>query len=497
MPHFEVRGYQVKGNTLLTKNILVTLLKPHTGKNKNFGDIQKALESLEQRYQKMGFGMVQVYLPEQELDKGIVRFNIIEPKVDVLKVEGAKHFDLSNIQKSMVSLKEGETPNTRDIAANLVLINENPAKKTTVQFLPGKGEGVLNTLINVKDKSPSKYSLALDNTGTESTGKYRLGIAYQHANLTNNDDILNLQYTMSEKSNTLHVYGLSYHYPLYSLNSSLDFFGGYSTVDSGVIANSFTVSGKGTVLGTRFNQVLSKQGNYAQRLSYGLDYRSYNTDAIPLSGGGSIIPDIAVHPLSLTYSGQWSFPTSATGFNFQLHYNAFTSSKDDTEFSASRTGAKPNYLIYRYGVEHAQTFAKTWQMRFALSGQETSNALVSGEQFGIGGATSVRGYNERDVSNDKGFQATAEIYTPNYADSLWMKGADARFLFFYDLGQVSRNKALAGETTSSKLSSVGAGFRVNYHDKVSFKLDFASSLKSSLTQNKGETKIHANLIYIF
>ena len=93
------------------------------------------------------------------------------------------------------------------------------------------------------------------------------------------------------------------------------------------------------------------------------------------------------------------------------------------------------------------------------------NLLISGEQFGVGGANSVRGYNERDVSDDKGLQATAEVYTPNFAKTLNIEG-DIRALFFYDTGQVSRNLPQPGETTSSSISSFGVGIRLNYMNNL-------------------------------
>ena len=36
--------------------------------------------------------------------------------------------------------------------------------------------------------------------------------------------------------------------------------------------------------------------------------------------------------------------------------------------------------------------------------------LISGEQFGLGGAHSIRGFEERELSADKGIQASLEIY---------------------------------------------------------------------------------------
>lgn len=495
-PRFTIRGYKVKGNTLLEKHTLASALKPFTGENKSFSDVQHALESLEYQYQQAGFGMVQVYLPEQELTNGIVLFSVIEPKVKTLSVEGAKYFSIDNIKNSLVYLQQGVTPNTRQLSQNLILLNENPAKKTMVQFLPSTEEGKLNSLITVKDKDPSSYIVSIDNTGTDSTGNYRVGLSYQNANLTDHDDVFLLNYTTSEKSSAISITGFGYHLPFYSRNSSLDVFGGYSKVDSGVIQNLFTVAGKGIVLGARYNQVLQKHGNYSQRLIYGIDYRQYDTDAVLLSGGGSFIPNIKVHPVNLTYTGQWTDPGMATSFNIQWHYNVFTTNQDKTSFTSSRTGAKPGYTLYRFGLEHAQVFAKDWQFRTAFSGQLTSDALISGEQFGIGGANSVRGYNERELANDKGYLFNAEIYSPD----IWHApgvNRQMRFLAFYDTGALSRNLAQPGDVTSASISSVGLGMRLNYKENLNFRLDLASALKATESTSRGATRLHAALNYTF
>jgi len=52
-----------------------------TGRDKDFADVQRALEALERAYTDKGFSAVQVILPEQELDKGVVRFKIVEARI--------------------------------------------------------------------------------------------------------------------------------------------------------------------------------------------------------------------------------------------------------------------------------------------------------------------------------------------------------------------------------------------------------------------------------
>src|SRR5688500_17916947 len=71
-PRFEISRFEVSGNTLLTPREVDRTFAPYTGANKDFGDIQRALESLEQAYRNRGFGAVQVLLPEQDITRGVV-----------------------------------------------------------------------------------------------------------------------------------------------------------------------------------------------------------------------------------------------------------------------------------------------------------------------------------------------------------------------------------------------------------------------------------------
>ncbi|HET7633850.1 MAG TPA: POTRA domain-containing protein, partial [Burkholderiales bacterium] len=51
---FEIRHFDVHGNTLLTASELRGLLAPYTGKGRNFGDVQRALEALQKAYKDRG-----------------------------------------------------------------------------------------------------------------------------------------------------------------------------------------------------------------------------------------------------------------------------------------------------------------------------------------------------------------------------------------------------------------------------------------------------------
>jgi len=87
-PRFDIQRFEVQGNTLLAAEAVEQTLAPFRGGNREFADIQRALESLEQAYRDRGYGVVQVSLPEQDITQGVVRLRVVEARIGRIIVEG-------------------------------------------------------------------------------------------------------------------------------------------------------------------------------------------------------------------------------------------------------------------------------------------------------------------------------------------------------------------------------------------------------------------------
>lgn len=497
-PKFDINRFAVTGNTLLPAEEVERIVAPFVGPQKDFGDIQRALEALERAYRDRGYSVVQVILPEQDITQGVVQFRVVQGRISKVGIEGNKHFDNDNIRHSLPTVNEGETPNSKAIARNLQLLGEHPAKQTQVLLRAGAAQDEIDVNIKVTDEKPWRVILSLDNTGTSDTGYLRAGIGYQHTNLFNRDHTLNAQYVTSPTElDKVSIYGLGYRIPFYNLNSALDLIAGYSDVSSGTVQGLFNVSGSGTIFGARWSYYLPKWGELEQKLTAGLDYRAFKNEV--LLAGQSLVPDITIHPVSLTYSGVLRGAASELSFYGAASTNISGGNDgDDAAFARSRTGATANYTIFRYGANYVQAFAKEWQARAAVNGQYTSDALVSGEQFGIGGPDSVRGYLLREVANDKGYSAQLEVYTPNLAPMVGLPdNYRAKLLGFYDFGSVKRNNALPGEQEGKFIASAGVGLRVGYGKTVSLRVDVAQILKAAGTRHTDEQRVNASLAIVF
>lgn len=495
---FEIRSYRIEGNTLLQTAEIERILAPFAGKQKDFGDVQRALEALQELYQRSGYAGVQVTLPEQELERGDVMFRVVEPRIRRVLVEGNEHFSADNARRSVPSLLPGRTPLTREIAASVRVANENPAKQSAVLLRPGGEENEVDAVIRVADVPPLRYSINFDNTGTQETGMYRTGFAIQHANLFDKDHVLTAQYiTSPQNTNDVEVFGVGYRIPLYGRGDSIDLIGGYSTVDSGTVQGLFDVSGQGAVYAFRYNHNLRKFGDTEHRFVYGLDYRAYQNLVTPAGGNFNFVPDITVHPVSATYSAQLRQEQREFGLYLGVFQN-IPGGNDGTDdvFKASRADARAAYRQWRAGGVLSTSFQKDWQFRLKFDAQYTRDALIAAEQFGLGGAESVRGFNERYTSNDKGYRSNWEIYTPELGTMMGFETAKLRLLTFYDTGHVVRNNPQPGELESVSLDSVGLGMRMNYGTNFTIRADFAQVLHDGTQSGVPAGRTHNNRWHI-
>ena len=153
---FQIQSYVVEGNTLLSQGEIDRTVKPFTGKDRDFGDIQRALEALQNVYVSRGYNAVRVSVPEQDIRAGQVRLRVVEARVRRVKVEGNRFFDESNVKRGLPSLKEGTSPNTKALGKDAQLVNENPAKQVSVALQAADDPGQVDATVRVTDEKPSR-----------------------------------------------------------------------------------------------------------------------------------------------------------------------------------------------------------------------------------------------------------------------------------------------------------------------------------------------------
>jgi hemolysin activation/secretion protein len=116
----------------------------------------------------------------------------------------------------------------------------------------------------------------------------------------------------------------------------------------------------------------------------------------------------------------------------------------------------------------------------------------------------VRGFIEREFSNDIGYIFNIEIYTPDWASEMHLKDGSFRWLGFIDSAS-GWNKWLPGEIANrTSVGSMGVGFRYTQGKNFTAKFDLAkvactdtdgaTCTGSGIVSRTGNTRGHIGLV---
>ncbi len=516
----EVSAFEVSGNTLLPFLAIQRALEPFKGR-RSAAELQAAVDRLQALYAEAGWGGVVVFLPPQDAARrarGVIALTVLEGRVGRIAVRGQQQFSEANVRASLPELTPGRTPHLPRLDAQLQLANENPAKHLRVLLKPGERPGETDAEVSVSDLPYQRFTLLADNSGNARTGRWRVGLGWQHANLSDADDTLALQYqTSPTHTSRVDVRSLAYRRPFYGPRLLLDAFAARSDIDGGSVATALgdiRFNGTGQIAGLRLSHLLPRLGGADQRIALGLDWRKYlnrcEIAGLPTGACGTAAGRVVVLPLSLDYSLQSPAPT-ALGGSVSLQTNTRRSGRDSdlAAFQAVRADAKPGYSLLRLGLNAEWRPAPTWGLRGRLAAQFTRAALIPGEQFGLGGAGSVRGYRERELAGDQGSAASLELVQtlwpgeagtdasapPSLSPAL-PSGLRAQWLAFIDAGRVSNRygtPCLDGRSACSALSW-GLGLRLGWGG-WQLTLDLARAERAAAETERGDWRGHLAASY--
>ncbi|MGR8950495.1 MAG: ShlB/FhaC/HecB family hemolysin secretion/activation protein [Gammaproteobacteria bacterium] len=494
---FEVTRFEVTGENPIDEASTQLIVEPFLGKFSGLDSLLAASDALEEALKNRGYVFHAVTLPPQTLEGGVVIIRISAVRLGEIKVEGNEHFDEKNVLASLPSLTQPETPDAAQIAQNLAQLQRHPRKNTNIRLRQNEQTNALDATVIVEDKRPYQFFAGLNNIGTRQTGRTRLSIGGQHSNLFNLDHKATLSYTTSpENPGDVSQFSANYELPLYAGSSFITAFYSFSDVDVGQVGD-FDVSGAGRFWGLNFTRLLRKRGRYRHEWSLGLQNRYFENN-VDFLGNLPIGVDVRSFPITLAYRGRYSGENWSGSFGGSYSRNLAIKDRNDAQsYAASRSGAETDWDAIRFNANITYQLPHEWLARGYLDGQLAGEALIPGEQYGLGGWRSVRGLDERSVTGDNGLRATVETWTPAITGL-----GGLRLIAFFDIGFRDRENPQAGEVNSDTLSSVGVGARWQWQEQLDVTLDYGHTIAegegpTASAKDEAGVKWHFNVFYRF
>lgn len=490
-PSFDIMEYRVEGNSVLTTGRIEEAVYPFLGEAKNIGTVEKARSALEKAYHDAGYLTVTVNIPEQNVDKGTVSLQVLEGRVERLRVVGSRYYSLGVIKSRVPELAEGNVPYFPDVQAQLATVNTTADRQVAPVLRAGKSPGKVEVDLKVQDQLPFHGSVELNDRYSANTTHSRLNGSVSYANLWQRDHSLSLSFQVTPE-NTRETKVLS---ATYLIPSGGDYWATYGVVsDSNVAAvGDVNVIGKGAIFGLRYIHPLPSLETYTHRLTLGVDRKDFKESL--LLGADRFTTPIAYTPFFAGYDSTLQGMSSTSEFSFNVTASVRGLGNDEQQFKDKRYLAKPDFAYVRADVKHTQGLPKNWQMYARVSGQMANEPLISNEGFAIGGVDTVRGYLESSALGDMGMMGSVELRTPPLGKYLSDKPGELYAFAFHDRGHVRILDPLPAQTEAFDLASVGLGLRFKKWRGLSGELNYARALKQSGQVKAGDTRLHLSIGY--
>ncbi len=383
------------------------------------------------------------------------------PVMDVssVSIEGNQHWSEGMIRRMVPSLNKSQI-DVAELSKELQLVNDTNAAKLDADF-QRQADGTYHLSLSVKEQKAEHVSVNVNNSGDDYTGDWRMSTSYTNANLTGRADALGVAYVTSPGHwEDVKQAAVLYRTLLPQHGDSAYFTYSYSDVDLGQIANfgglGISATGRGHAVGAHYQHNFKYTQARKNFMDVGLDYKHYNNAQDYRYAGQNLLHDgvdFEVTTASASYVD--ILRRNRDFFAWSLGYTGNINGNQD-KFNEYRYGSDKQFNLIKASFNYQYRMPSDWIFGLRMNGQYTKDNVVTTEQLGAGGMTSIRGFKERVASADKGYVGSFEIYTPEFAKH-------QRFVLFNDFGRLVNNNSYNGELTSENLASCGLGY--NYYDK--------------------------------
>jgi len=494
---FAILEYRVLGNSVLPARTIERAVYPHLGPARSIADAQAARVDLEKAYRDAGYSTIYVDIPEQSVENGVVRLQVTEGRLERVRVTGTRYFSNRRILAAAPALETGAVPYFPAVQQQLAELNRESADLKVAPVLrPGTVPGTVDVDLKANDTLPMHAAVEVNNDYTVGTPHTRMVFNLAYTNLFQSSQSLALQYQVApQQPKDSSVLSATYGVPLGSHGASLTLLGLLSNSNVAAVGT-LGVVGKGQIYGAHFSTPLSSSADFYPSFTFGGDFKDFDSNVL-LSGATGLETPIRYINWSVIYGGAFVRSRMAASFDVGLNFGIRGLVNQPADFENNRYLAQPNYMYLR--ANGSADHALVWGSRLALrvSGQYTTEPLVSYEQFAIGGVNSVRGYLEAEALGDTGASGSIELRSPSPASLFGVPVQSAYVLAFSDAGIVSIISPLPQQLSRIHLASAGVGMRVAGFSGFNAVFDWAYPLVSTSEVKAGESRVDFQFRYGF
>lgn len=472
---FPITDVEIIGNTALTGADLAAIVQPLEGREVSLAQLQGAANEITQLYVSQGYVTSRAIVPEQEITDGVVQIEIIEGRISEVRVEGNQNVRESYI-RSRVQLGTHTPVRVREIEDQLRLLQTSDLfNRIDASLQPGTelGESVL--VLQVSENSAWGLQGRFDNYSPPAVGSEILGVTGIQRSLTGWGDRVTLAYDRTTTGG-YEVYEGRYQLPVNPMNGTLQLRVVASNNEI-PLNQGIKVRGNSERYEVSFRQPLIRSPREEFAVSLGFAYQEGQTFLGDFPFGFGIGPSAdgesrtSVFRLGQDYRrrdimGSWGLRSL-----FSIGTGLFDATNNESPIPDSQ------FFSWLGQVQRVQRLSPNQLLLIQGAIQLTPDALLSSEQFVIGGGQSLRGYRQNAKAGDNGWRFSVEDRITVVRDR------DRRSILqvapFFDAGAVWNhpdNPNNAGRSGPNFLAGIGTGILWTPLPNLRLRLDYGLPL---------------------
>jgi hemolysin activation/secretion protein len=435
---------------------------------------------------------------------GNLTLNVLPGRTGQGAVSGNEWLTDKAILNSM-SWESGRFFNYSSFQAYAANLNSNRFINVDSKLQPKRSKSqeiVVDGDFKVKDEIPLVYTASVANDGTDKSSGWRASAGVEwwmpvpEVNkatfnwLTDPDDISSLNSYSGMLSGVVED------------NWNWILFAGYSESEYNdvIMPGNLDIYGEGTHAGVFVTHPLADYGYDNLTANIGFTYLdlansiSTNIATASLSKLDLFVPRIGIQGVIKDHQ---DIPGRSV---WSLSLFTDLGSSDDKELDQQRSGSSSGFFALQGSISSMQELPglpDDYGLFLNASAQLAADALPISLQKSIGGADSVRGYDEREAFGDHGFHLNSELRMGSYSFQGLTPEDSIQPYLFYDIGFVKSKISVSGSSNSTDMHSIGAGFKCQIKPAFTVGFDVGIPLVKTPDTDRNSGRVHFDLDFRF
>ncbi|MDH0291895.1 ShlB/FhaC/HecB family hemolysin secretion/activation protein [Pseudomonas sp. GD04087] len=476
------------------------VLKRLEGHTVNLAEVHAVADTITARYRQAGFLLARTIVPAQRLEGGNLVLQVFEGKVNQVSFTGPSN---KALERYADNIRQETPPTSKTIERNLLLMNDVSGNDSRGTLQASPVESGTDLLV---ENALRKYEgfFGFDNRDSRYFGPWQVYGGVGVNDLSGHGDHLGIRAGKSVEGNKMTFFEGQYEVPVGSQGDVVSFLAqhndGHADTYSFLNANS-----SGDTFAVRITRPWIRQRDETLKTSAAFTY--YN-------GTSEYLDDKKLPPSSEDRIRAVRLGASYDWFDAYGGKNlvkaeiskglAIMGASNESRPNPSRAGGQTDFSKLQMDAQRLQDLSKLMDglnLYLAATAQTSfGQALLSPEQFGVGGSEFGRGYDPSEITGDSGFALKTELQY-NRIHTFKSYAVPTQYYAFWDFGKVWSEDP--SWVSRESLSSTGIGAHLNiFKDtyvspEVAFPLTRSVSAKELDDDNGKAPRLYINFLKLF